>query len=370
MITIQIGQIESINIMIGGRSVRLYQLLSPILLLPIILSNKKYRYNIESLTFLIANSILVLILGLHPNVGSLDMLNHGLTVYLGASIAHLIISERVDISHIALGLFIGSLLLPAYNLYNIEYILVQDSGFLQVPKFVGPGLGSGANGTILMTGIISGVILRYKCDREILRSSILILVFSLTLSLLVSQSRSSILALSVSLGFYIIYAIQEQIQRDIVRPLFTLVPCAGVFFGLSLAAFNPSSVYARLDQIEVGIGVFLDNILFGIGWNNFYPDYYSRHIIHFTPLNYFVFTGIIGGIAYIFTLIYPVLVTTRGIIIQKRYSKLGFLIFGMYIGILIELFLYRKTPSSHHMILGFLLMIVFTPNLPRPSELI
>jgi hypothetical protein len=178
------------------------------------------------------------------------------------------------------------------------------------------------------------------------------------------------LALIGSLGFYTIYVIQGRIERDIIGPLFALVPFAGVFFGLSLAALNPRSVYSRLHQIEAGIRVFSDNVLFGIGWNNFYPDYYSSHIIHFTPLNYFVFTGIIGGLVYMFTVFYPLLVTARSILVKKRYSKLGFLLFGMYLAVLIELFLYRKTPSSHHMLLGFLLMITFTPNLPRPSKLV
>jgi len=363
MVVIQIGPIESINVTISGRSIRLYQLLAPFLLSVIVLSNLKYKLDTKSLLFLAANFIIILLLALHPRIGFLDVLNHGLSIYMGVAIAHLIISGKIKIDHVAQGLFVGAILLSVYNIYNLEYITSNDPGILGVPKFVGPELGSGANGTVLSTGVLSGVLLSLKNNDGLLTVVVYAISFLLSILVILSQSRSSIIALVIGLGLVLVYVSEKKTRYNIVRELFVFVTTAGVLGGVYLATLNPNSVYSRLAQVEAGIEVLSQYPLAGVGWNNFYPTYYSEHIIHFTPLNYFVFGGVLVGILYLFTLLYPLFLSLRAMIVNRQQTALGYILLGMYMIVFIELLLYRKTPSNHHIILGFLLIVVSVPTL-------
>ena len=82
-----------------------------------------------------------------------------------------------------------------------------------------------------------------------------------------------------------------------------------------------------------------------------------------------MFTGIFGGIVYVFTLLYPVFTALQRVIVDRLYTAPDFLLLGMYMVIVVELVLYRKTPSNHHLVLGFLLIaITATSGFPEINE--
>ena len=240
MITIQIGVVESIGIVIGGRSIRLYQLFAPLLLLPIIFSNESYIFESKSATFLISNLILLSILLLHPLVGFLDFFNHGMTMYMGATVAYFVFRDKIDISYIFFGLFVGAILLSIYNIANIEYVLQQNPGILHIPKLVGPGLGSGANGTVLTTGVLSGLFLVRYYNGRLQKGLIYISILLFSSLIILSQSRSSIIALVVGSAFPSIYLLQKKYGYDIVRGALLLLTFFFVLAAQYLASINPN----------------------------------------------------------------------------------------------------------------------------------
>lgn len=230
-----------------------------------------------------------------------------------------------------------------------------------------PGGAFGTHGIVASTGFLSGLGLlsRYQLGGY-QRKLIIVCLPVLLLVITASQSRSSMIAVSGGTAVFILYYFDKNFGRGLTVGVVTVVFSLIAALGVLLARQRLQTAFGRLSQLHAAYDVFQSNWLFGIGWGNFFPEYYT-HVIHFTPANYFISGGVIVGVFFLIVLSYPLVISIRSVInIRNHYAVI--VLSAMYVAVVIELMFYKSTPNVHLLVIGGLICNS-TSNLTRlPSS--
>jgi hypothetical protein len=372
LITVQLGEIAAF-VVPDIRRLRWFYLLAPPLLVGYLVRNgKRYLLSKDALTFIgLHTGIIGLLLLTHPLTNARAVLDHILMLGVGVAVAVAVYKQHLSFRTIGLGLFLGAIPVIATDvLAAARFIrLYKNWGLLGITGGIGVDVGFGGHGIILSTGIIGGwVVLRTFDLRTWTRLLVVGTCVAMFGGILFAQSRSGLLALFTGVVPIASYHVSRKIpQFDPIRAWLLSLTLFGPVIAVALASLNPKSVFSRLEQISTGLSVFTQNPVTGIGWNQFWPQY-SPDVIHFTPLNYFVFGGLFTGLVYVLTLVYPLVVFLRYGLTTDSYHESVFVLLGMYLVALVEMFFWRSTPNAHHITLGMVLFAFIYNIRHGPAE--
>jgi hypothetical protein len=129
--------------------------------------------------------------------------------------------------------------------------------------------------------------------------------------------------------------------------------------GFWLIESRPYTISARGDQIDIALNLVSTHPFIGIGWNRFYP-FYTDHVLHFTPLNYAVGSGLVGLALFVTVVIIPLVIVGRRIVLVGPVTA-G--LFGVFCVALIEILFFKSTPSVQLFAAG---AIVLSLGVGRP----
>lgn len=360
LFTVQVSEVVVMSL--GGRSLRaVYVLGPPVLVLYMFTARERYALDRYNLSFIGLNAgIVLLLLMTHPLLNVATSADHLLHLFLFTAVAIEIHTSNLALRHVGTGFFLGAIPILLLDILAIARVIQLDAkvGYLGITGGIGPEMGFGAHGVVMVTGLFGGwLLLRSREWRPATRTLIGLLMLSFVGMILFSQSRSGLLSLLIATSPIAVIYIHRQLKTfDPVVVILFLSAIGSVSIGSLLALANSRSVYRRFDQVTAGLDVFLNNLAVGIGWNQFHPFYYEPNILHFTPLNYFVAAGLATGIVYMLTLVLPVWIFVRATIDTESPPEHLFVLFGMYMAIIIELTFARFTPSAHHLVVGVLLI--------------
>ncbi|QCP91218.1 O-antigen ligase family protein [Haloarcula marismortui] len=215
--------------------------------------------------------------------------------------------------------------------------------FLQL-GMIGVPVSFGTHGTVLATSFFASLgLLAAKKTNYIYYT----ICFATIMFILISQSRSSILAiiLPLVLGAFIFSTTYKRLIS-----LLTGV-CIISSLMIYLIIGRLSTVIARLNQYEQALLVIIDHPYVGLGWDKFFIQYGTH--LHNTPLNYFVASGLLTGLVFTLCLIYPLYTILNYKNIGRKQNKhIIYIHLAMYSSVIIELLFYPQFPSIHMLIFG------------------
>jgi len=214
-----------------------------------------------------------------------------------------------------------------------------------------PGGAFGTHGIVASTGFLSGLGLlsRYRLEAY-QRKLILVCLPILLLVITASQSRSSMIAVSGGTAVFIFYYFDKKFDWKLTVGGAVVVFSLTAALGVLLAQQRLRTVFGRLSQLRAAYDIFQSNLLFGIGWGNFFPEYFT-HVIHFTPANYFISGGVVVGVLFLIVLSYPLVISLRWVNHTRNQHAVAVLS-AMYVAVVIELMFYKSTPNVHLLVIG------------------
>jgi len=146
--------------------------------------------------------------------------------------------------------------------------------------------------------------------------------------------------LAVAIGVSIVLLPIVQRNRWLWLPsVFNTI--SGIITGLWLIENRSRTLFYRADQINIALNLVSSHPFTGIGWNRFYP-LHSSHVLHFTPLNYGVGSGLVSLLLFVTVVAIPLAVTGRHIL-NIDATTAGLL--GVFCVTLVEILLFKSTPS-------------------------
>jgi hypothetical protein len=214
-----------------------------------------------------------------------------------------------------------------------------------------PGGAFGTHGIVASTGFLSGLGLlsTYQLDAY-QRKLIFVCLPLLLLVIIASQSRSSIIAVSGGTAVFILYYFDKKFGRSLTYGGVAVVFSLTAALGILLARQRLQTASGRLSQLRAAYDVFQSNWFSGIGWGNFFPEYFT-HVIHFTPANYFISGGVVAGVLFVIVLSYPLVISLRSVIHTCNHYAV-IVLTAMYVAVVIELMFYKSTPNVHLLVIG------------------
>jgi len=218
---------------------------------------------------------------------------------------------------------------------------------------IGLPVSSGTHGIVVGMGIVAGLhsLQQYRnepvLEKELLITTILLMIFSI----LLSGSRSSLMALLIGVSVYYSYKLRVLGRRAFVV-LSAIVAMLLAVIGYKLASLRFRTVYQRLNQNQASIELTLDHPLTGVGWQEVFPMYLDK-VIHNTPLNYFAASGLAGGFIFLLAVLYPASMAFRSLLNHSSdQKKIIVVLISMWAIIVTELMFYKSTPNIYLFVIG------------------
>lgn len=329
------------------------------------------RQQLHYLGFSFALPILIILTGI-PQPDLRTVLSHIAVVATVSMIGLLITcSTELSLSDVAYSAYLGGVVVALWDFIIFLSPTDFQSATSPLIRFINKGgiaadASMGTHGIVVGMGVIAGLsLLKWKPEcpfrkQILLISSILLMVFTI----LLSGSRSSLLALIIGASFFYSYKLHSLSRRVYTLfVMFLMLLLVGVVY--IVASWRWRTVLQRIEQNLAAVELTLSYPLTGVGWQHIFPRYLN-HVIHNTPLNYFASGGIILGMTFMIVFLYPFLIGIRGLITKSGSQELIRTFVSMWFVIIIELMLYKSTPSIYLLIIG---MMICTAATKRREEI-
>ncbi len=253
----------------------------------------------------------------YPQPDLRTVLSHLAVVAVATAISIIIqTSKDVQIIHIIYSAYISGSLVSMWDItVFVTPLEVGETTGSLIPFISRGGIGlpvsSGTHGIVVGMGFVAGLYLlqQLKNKSSLQRVVLLMTVFSMLISILISGSRSSLMALLIGATVFYSYNLLV-LGRKAFLLLSASLTTGLVAVGYTLASLRFKTVFQRLNQNRAAIDLALDHPLTGVGWQEVFPVYLDK-VIHNTPLNYFAASGIPTGFMFILTMAYPAFTGVR-----------------------------------------------------------
>lgn len=197
----------------------------------------------------------------------------------------------------------------------------------------------------------------------LVKPMIIIMLFGL----IFSQSRLSWIVVALYAAFILVYLQHHSlgIKKILIRAFLLAILCAVVvnLFAIihTLVSVKTNTVYARLDQIAVGLQIFLESPVLGSGYQSYFSNNPS-HVMHNGLVIILYSGGIIGMLLFLVIVFIPVLASLRR---QHLRTEVLFLTCG---GIFVMMASSGVSFYSIWLLFGLCYLIVFYERKPRPVQ--
>ncbi|WP_139835086.1 O-antigen ligase family protein [Halorubrum ezzemoulense] len=349
-----------VSVVYSGLGISLYNLATPVLFSIAVLTYP-WEFTKRTQLYFVGLCSVIFIIGATSiwNPSLQTVVSHILAL-LGTVSAAVLITRSTDYLH-ALTL-VGSPVILLDLLAATGLILPSNTASPVLPIAYG-GIGVptsfGLHGIIVGSAVVSAFALLLTNDITITPEHRAVYILIITTGLLaigLSQSRSSMLAVVSGIGIVTIPIIRRNRWLWLPSIFSTILGTVGGFW---LIESRPQTISSRGDQIDIAANLVSTHPFIGIGWNRFYP-FYNDHVLHFTPLNYGVGSGLVSLSLFIAVVTIPLIIVGRRIVFV---GPLTAGLFGVFCVALVEILFFKSTPSVQLFAAG---VIVLSLGVGRP----
>ena len=350
-----------------GFTIAVYEILLPVVIGLVVIAKSRYQFSRSTITYgilLLTLTAFISFTGI-PKPDMIRLVAHGLAA-TGALVAVALLSIS-STTAVLYAIWLGAFPVVALDLAARVGIVQPANTASQVIPYttyggIGIPTGFGTHGVIINTAIISGIGVLWLCEpAKKTKLALKYTCFLMFLLQLFSQSRSSLLALTMGIVVLIIYQLWHSPYPTAVKIATIAVGSISLLGGgIVLLTQRVKTIFSRIEEIETAATLVTSNPITGIGWDTFHPNYSSK-VLHFTPGNYFLAGGTVLGIIYIAVLAYPGLAAVRQL--SNRPAQQKVVVFAaLYIAVFVEILFFKSTPSVHVFSMGALLTGVISQN--------
>jgi len=215
------------------------------------------------------------------------------------------------------------------------------------------------HGSVMAWIIFSGLYLRsqYKVRFNFINYFITTLVALDIFVVVLSQSRSSILAITIGLLIpiftrYVAFTNKIKFLSFFLQSFgFIICVLSGYFFLEGLREARLSTANSRLNQVLHAIDVLKQNPYFGIGWDMWYPYYDQVHVLHNNILNVTVAFGMPMLIIILLIYLYPIFLIYKRLSISTSNMQLTYFT-SIYFACLVESLFASVSPAVYVILSG------------------
>jgi len=306
----------------------------------------------------------IIILTGYPKPDLRTILSHFAVVAV-ATVLSIIVqtSKEIHVINIIHSAYISGLIISVWDItVLLTPINIGETTGTLIPFIsrgvIGLPVSSGTHGIVVGMGIVAGLysLRQYRNEKFLIKIFTLVSILLMFFSILISGSRSSLMAVLIGVLVYYTYNLRVLGRKAFVvlsAALATLLAAVGY----RLASLRFRTVYQRLNQNRVAIELTLDQPLTGVGWQKVFPTYLDK-VIHNTPLNYFVSSGLFGGFIFLFALLYPALFSLRMLLNHPRYPMKIITMMALWAVIVTELMFYKSTPSIYLFVISISILTI------------